>query len=329
MSKKKGKNNNQKSPARKIKTRGKVRIAIGLVLFALVLADALIVIIDMRQRISIETNEAAKSLLWRGLQNDYIVFSAMLIVTLGIVFGLAPKRRNVALCIVCCTIWGISLLVTAEAAYLTAKTVIRSNQKEINPEARHLIVVGTALNPNSSAPYDLSARLDTVSAWWLEHQEDDVIVTTGTDFVPVETEDGGEVTTVENTTQNNLKGRGDDKKKQGTSTSSVMINILRKKGVLPRYITKETDSTSLPDIFEKVLTLKDSSRKPITTDTPIIIVTNGCYMNDTVRIAREAGFTNISRLPAPSTFQGYLTNILWETWLAYDPALNQSVSGEV
>lgn len=327
MAKKQIKSRNKGASAHK--ARSTIRVIIGLVLFALVVTVALIVIIDMRQRINIETNEATKSLLWRGLQNDYIVFGAMLIVTLGIIFGLAPRKRNVALCIAGCIIWGISLLVTAEAVYLSVRTVVRSNEKEINPEASHLVVMGTALNPNSSAPYDLSVRLDTAAEWWLEHQEHDVIVTTGTDFVPVETADGGEVTTVENTTQNTLSGRGDDKKKQGTSTSSVMINILRKKGVLPRVIDKETASTNTREIFDEILKLKDSHRKPITTDTPIIIVTNGCYMNDTVRIAREAGFTDISRLPAPSSFSGYLTNVLWETWLTYDPFISKSLSDEL
>ena len=44
-------------------------------------------------------------------------------------------------------------------------------------------------------------------------------------------------------------------------------------------------------------------------------------MNDTVRIAKDAGFTNVSRLPARSTFWGYLSGILWETWLENDPVL--------
>lgn len=303
----------QDSPSRRSATLRKVRVIIGLILVVLVVALALIVTIHMRQRINSEASEAAKSLLWRGLQDDYIVFAGMLVVALGLVFGLVPKKRSAALCIITCTVWGIGLLITAEAAYLTAKTVIHSRQQDVSPEARHVVVVGMALNSNSSAPYELAARLDTAAAWWQGHQDSEIIVTTGTDFIPVETADGGEVTTVEDTVKSDLPRTT---KKQGTTTASVMLNMLKNTGVPTRWITQEKKSTNTEEVFAQVITMKG-----IKSSTPIIIVTNGCYMNDTVRIAKEAGFTDVSRLPAPSAFGGYLTNILWETWLENDPVL--------
>ena len=303
------------APAAKSKKGRRVRLIIGVVLIVLVVAFSGVNIIDMRQRINAETDEAARSLLWRGLQNDYIVFAGLLIVALGITFGIMPARRPLPLRIIGCVVWIAGLVITAETAYLAVQTVIHSRQADVDPEAQKAVVVGMALNPNSSAPFDLNARLNTAAAWWQDHQEHELIVTAGTDYIPVESADGGDVTSVEGT-QNTLAGRGDDRKKKGTSTPSVMQNLLRGLGVTPRWITQEKNSKSLNEIFGQVVSMRGMNA-----DTPIIVITNGCYMNDTVRLARQAGFTRISRLPADSSVGGYLTSILWETWLENDPLL--------
>ena len=315
----------QPAPGKKGK-RSKVRIILGLVLVALVIAFSLIVLISMRQRIE-AAEGAEKNLLWRGLQDDYIVCASLLVVALGIAFGIAPARRNIVLRILGGIVWCAALVVTAEAAYLCTKTIIHSKQSEIAPEATHVIVVGTALSEADKQPTEeLSHRLDTAADWYENSGRDDalVVICKATDAV-IETFNGEDYTQTKAKVNTSMPGR---KKRKGSTPETVLVTVMMEKGIPENALVMENQSRNPKEGFEQVLELaalyadvdvgKDVR---IDKDTPVIIVTNGCYMNDTVRLAQEVGFTNISRLPAPSTFGEYLNNFLWETWLENDPAL--------
>ena len=304
----------QDSPVRGSAVLRKVRVIIGLVLVALVIALALIVTINMRQRISNEPDGAVQSLLWRGLQDDYIVFAGMLVVALGLVFGLVTKKRSPALCIACCIVWGIGLLITAEAAYLVGKTIVHSSDRNDTSGEMYAVVIGDQLH-NKQASDELLARIDTASDWWKERGNDDIIIiATNASSAAVETDFEEEAETMEATVSVEHAGRV---KSKGNTPSAVIKNTLGELGV-PKYAVKEEKvSQNVRECFDQILKQFNKIRK----DTPIVIITNGSYMNDTVRIAKDAGFTNVSRLPARSTFWGYLSGILWETWLENDPVL--------
>ena len=312
----------EKSPG-----RGKWRLIVGLIVLALVVAFSLIVIITMRQRIN-EADELTRPLLWRGLRDTYVFCGAMLIVALGITFGagILPCRRPMALRVIGAVIWVAALAVTVEGVYATTRTAIHSGKQEIASEARYLLVPGAALTENRTTD-ELADRLDTASDWWVSHQDATMVTMKATDAVLVETFDGGETTKQKSKVNTSLPGR---KKSQGVTASSVMKTHVG--DYLVDYFPK--DSKGDQDIPETVLLQEDNSKTVregfeqvlamdgIDADTPIIIVTNGCQMGDTVRIAKEVGFTDVSRLPAPSSFWGYMSNIMWETWLENDPDLS-------
>ena len=311
----------------KSRKRSKARLIAGLVILALVVAFTLIVVIDIRQRIT-EADEATQGLLWRGLQDTYIFCGAMIIVALGIAFGIGilPSRRPKALRIIGCVVWFAAMAVTTEGIYLMAKTYIHSGQNEVSSDARYMVVVGTPLKTNRATD-ELAARLDAASDWWETHQDSVMITTKATDSVLVETFDGGETTKTKSKVNTSLPGR---KKSQGVTTSSVMKSHIEEylidyfpkneKGeqdIPDTVLIQEDNSQNVREAFEQVLAME-----MIDEDTPIIVVINGCLMNDTVRIAKETGFKDVSRLPAKSSFWGYMSNIMWETWLENDPELS-------
>ena len=300
--------------------RIRVHTVIGLVLTVLVVVFSLIVLIHMRQRVEAAAG-AERELLRRGLQNDYIVCASLLIVALGITFGIAPMKRHIALCIVGCTLWGLALLVVGEAAYLSVNTVIHSNDRDDTSGARYAVVIGDPLQ-NRQVSGDLDARISTAADWWKAQNDDDIILyVSNASALVVESDFEEEATTAEAAVEVNHAGRV---KNQGNTPSAVMKSSLDKLGV-PKYAVKEEKvSQNVRECFEQLLV----QNKKLTKDTPIAVITNGSYMNDTVRIAREVGFTNISRVPAASGFSGYLTDVLWETWLRCDPVIKAAMDGE-
>ena len=298
--------------------RSKVRLIIGLLLVALVITFSLIVLIGMHQRIDAAV-EAEKPLLRRGLTNDYIVCISLLIVALGITFGLAPAKRHVALCIIGCTIWGLALLVVGEAAYMCTQTIIHSSDQDDTTKAYYAVVIGDPLQNKQPSP-DLEARINTAADWWKERNNKNItIIASNASPATIESDFDEDAEVVEATVKVEHKGRV---KPKGNMPSTVIKNMLSDKGVTK--LKEDKNSENVRQCFENVLNNTLMNKK----DTPIVIITNGSYMNDTVRIAKEVGFTRISRLPAPSTFNGYLTNVLWETWLTYDPVLKAAMEGD-
>ncbi len=50
-------------------------------------------------------------------------------------------------------------------------------------------------------------------------------------------------------------------------------------------------------------------------DGPVVLISSDYHMDRAVRTARNAGFSDIRRLPAPSSFFGFGANIMWEVIL--------------
>jgi uncharacterized SAM-binding protein YcdF (DUF218 family) len=45
---------------------------------------------------------------------------------------------------------------------------------------------------------------------------------------------------------------------------------------------------------------------------PVVLISSDYHMDRAVRTAREAGFTRVLRLPAPSAFLSFGANVMWE-----------------
>lgn len=290
---------------------GKIRLIVGIALVVLVVVFALTVTVQMRQRIE-AADEAAKPLLRRALLDNWVAFTGMLIVSLAVVFGIMPFKKNLALKIICCVIFGIGVLVTAESLILSGRMLIGVFQKDASPDAQYVVVLGSELNEDKSPTADLTSRVNTAWKWWNSHPETTLILSNSAE--------GGEAassssTTVTSKVSTSLPGR--TSKKKGNTPSAVMSNILQKdKGVPAEQIIVEDQSRNEEQGFENILAMEN-----IDESTAIVVVTTNYDMVRAVEAAEKAGFTNISRLPAPASFWEFGTNLLWETWNEYDPVL--------
>ena len=292
-----------------------VRRVIGIVLVVLVIAFALIVTITMRQRIE-AAGEAMRPYLWRGLQNDLIVCAGFLIVALGIAFGIMPARQHIALRIVRCAVWVFGLAISLEALFLCGKVVVGSLGQDASPDARFVVVEGTALQKDKSAPVDLTARLNTATAWWKDHGDITLIVTRSSTDENASASGGSAQKVTSTSGGSGLAGRKSSRK--GNTTTDVMTSLLKDEGIPKDIVRSEDKSVNVRESFENILAMED-----VNEDTPIVVITSNYDITRAVRIAKEAGFTDVTRLPAPSGFWEYGTNILWETWLEYDPMLKE------
>lgn len=316
---------------------GKARLIVGITLIVLVVIFALLSTIVMRQRIE-AADEAAKPLLRRGLQNDLIVFIGLLIVVVGFTFDILTGSRFRAVRLVGYAVFGIGILVTAEALFMSGRIAIRDKVRTASPKAPYVLVLGTDLiGEKNEAPLDLNARLDTALDWWKEHSDVKVIVAgTGT----VAKASTRKYTTPGYTSSNKGKSAVDSIGSYMTQRITAVLTARedaesaeagpqegqkketadqrkeRIKAEAEAMIIKLGESGDAESAFRNLLGLEG-----IDTDTPIVLITNDYDMEEAIRTAEELGFTDVTRLPAPSDFWMYGTNVLWNVWREYDPAL--------
>lgn len=50
----------------------------------------------------------------------------------------------------------------------------------------------------------------------------------------------------------------------------------------------------------------------IGSDEPVVLISSNYHMDRAVSVARSAGFTNVLRLPAPSSPLSFGANVMWE-----------------
>ncbi len=311
-----------------------LRLKIGITLILLAVAFTLIVTITMRQRIE-AADEAAKPLLWRGLQNDLIVCTGLLIVTIGFTFDFLTKSRLKGVRILGYVIFGIGVLIAAEALFMSGRIVIRDMKRDAAPEAPYVVVLGTELGEGNTATLDLSARLDTALTWWKDHPDTTLVVT-----------GGGEATKAKAAKYQTRGASTSNKRKSAVDTigslmaDRVTVVLMERAGLVidesmeaedskaskrkeefknqaEAMIVKVGQSETAEEAFANLLT-----QRGFETDTLIVLVTNNYDMEEAVLAAEAAGFTNVTRLPAPSDFWQYGTNVLWEVWKEYDPAVS-------
>ncbi|MBR4458099.1 MAG: YdcF family protein [Clostridia bacterium] len=301
--------------------RGKVRLTIGGILIALVAAFTLIVTVTMRQRIE-AADAAMKPLLWRGLQNDLIVCAGLMIVAVGITFNVFTKSRHLAVKILGYAVWGLGILITAEALLLTGDVLLRSTARDAAPDAPYAVVISGAINADKSLPVDLTARVDTAVDWWKSHPGTTLILAgdSGADY------DENAASTAKKKTNTLLSSmnKSSSVSKDSNTESGAMKTALIDRGVEETAIRMTKQSLTDETRFENLLSMTG-----VEADTPIVLITNNYDMNRIVGIAQDSGFTNVTRLPAPAGFWEFGTNILWQVWSEYDPVLRPAKEGEV
>ena len=91
----------------------------------------------------------------------------------------------------------------------------------------------------------------------------------------------------------------------GRTEADVMRDLLTAGGVPAERIVTEDRAS------DTVANFRNSARI-CAPDEPIVIITSNYHMNRAVRLAKKAGFTRISRLPAPARAIYYPANVMWE-----------------
>ncbi len=328
------------------------RRVIGIALIVLVTVFTLIVTVVMRQRIE-AAEESMKPYLRRALQNDLIVCAGLLIVAIGVAFDFMTRSRHLPVRILGFAAWGAGILITAEALFMSGDIVVQALRRDAAPDASCVVVLGTALGEDNAPPLELNARLDTGIAWWKDHRDAQLIVTGGGTasagsskrkyatvgynpsnkrkspvdaiaslladrMVPVLKADAAraaglseeEIREMEEAeAEDESTAESEEEQKKTEEIKDVALAMIRKVG--------ESDSTARA--LENLL-----AAEGIGADTSIVLVTNNYDMIQAVRLAEEAGFTGVTRLPAPAGFWEFGANILWEVWLRYDPAVQRA-----
>ena len=140
--------------------------------------------------------------------------------------------------------------------------------------ADHAIVLGMALENGQAAP-DLIRRLDTARRYYEEHPDSTLILTGG-----------------------NAEG-------STRSEADVMHDLLLERGIPENRIRLEDQSSDTRENFRNAARFLEPSQ-------PVVLITSNYHMDRAVRIAQGVGFKNCLRLPAPSSFLAYGSNVMSE-----------------
>lgn len=170
----------------------------------------------------------------------------------------------------------IAVLLTLVIVFFSGK-VITGSMISTAARADNAIVLGLALE-NGRPAGDLLARLDTARAYLEEYPETKLILT------------------------------GGNADESGRTEAAVMRDLLAERGVADERMILEDKAETTKDNFRKTAQIIDP-------DKPVVLISSDYHMDRAVQTAEAAGFSDILRLPAPSSFMNYGANILSEVIL--------------
>ncbi len=138
-------------------------------------------------------------------------------------------------------------------------------------------MLGLALE-NGKPTDDLLSRLNTARAYLEKYPETQLILT------------------------------GGNPDRSGRTEAAVMCEILSGLGVPKEKMTLGDKASNTRENFKNTAKMVDPGQ-------PVVLITSNYHMDRAVRTAKGAGFTDILRLPAPSSFLSYGANVLSEAVL--------------
>ncbi len=209
-------------------------------------------------------------------QYELVVCSILLLFALDVRFNLFTRAKNQTARIVGCLLRAIVGFLTLVIVFFCGK-VIRGSVINTAGRAEHAIVLGLALE-NGKPTGDLLARLDTARAYLLKYPEARLILTGG-----------------------NADGTG-------RTEAAVMRDILAERGVADDRMILEDRAESTKENFRNTAQIIDPGK-------PVVLISSNYHMDRAVQDAKNAGFSDILRLPAPSSPQSYGANVMYEVIL--------------
>ena len=181
--------------------------------------------------------------------------------------------------------WCLRVIVVPAAAVLLffMGKVIAGSLINTEAPAQNALVLGLALE-NGKPVGDLLSRLDTAEKY-LRRNPDATLILTG--------------------------GNPDE---SGRTEAAVMKEILAEHGATEDRMVLEDQAETTKENFSNTAQLIDPGE-------PVVLISSNYHMDRAVRTARNAGFTDVLRLPAPSSFLCYGANVMWEVILELNELL--------
>lgn len=94
----------------------------------------------------------------------------------------------------------------------------------------------------------------------------------------------------------------------GRTEAAVMHEILAECGVTDDRMILEDQAESTKDNFRSTAQIIDPAE-------PVVLISSNYHMDRAVQTAKSAGFSDILRLPAPSSCLSYGANVMYEVVL--------------
>ena len=207
---------------------------------------------------------------------ELMLCAILLLFALDIRFSLFTRWKPVILKGIGWILRVVIALLSAAILFFCGKVIIGGFINTAG-QAEYAIVLGLALENGEPVP-DLTARLDTARAYLEKYPEAQLILT---------------------------GGNADD---TGLTEAAVMRDILTGKGVPEGRLILEDQAETTKENFQNIAGMLQA-------DKPVVMISSNYHMDRAVRNAKEAGFTHIMRLPAPSGFFAYGANMLSEVVL--------------
>lgn len=204
---------------------------------------------------------------------ELVLCAILLLAALDVRFNLFTRWKRAFLRVAGWILRGIVVALALVIVFFFGKVVCGS-LIDTSARAEHAIVLGLALE-NGKPTDDFLARLDTAMNYLEQYPEAQLILTGGNADASERTE------------------------------AAVMHDILAERGVAEDSMILEDQASTTKDNFRNTVQIIDPGQ-------PIVLISSNYHMDRAVQTANKAGFSNVLRLPAPSSFFSYGANVMYE-----------------
>ena len=220
----------------------------------------------------------AKAVVLKGscisvFRHELIVCGCFLLFALDLRFGVFTATRLKALRSAGWILRVIVILADAVFLFFIGKITLGGFIRT-DTSAQTALVLGMALE-NGKPVNDLILRLDTAEQYLRENPGATLVLT------------------------------GGNPDASGRTEAAVMRDILLARGVDESRLRLEDRAETTRQNFRNTALLIDPGE-------PTVIITSNYHMDRAVQTAKNAGFVNILRMPAPSSVFSFAANVMWE-----------------
>ena len=259
-----------------MKTRNRIS-RIRRIIGDILLVLVILLIVDVAFVMPVRINAVVLKADYRKVfMYEIILCVILLLFTLDVRFNIFTRWKLLILKAIGWILRTVIVLLSAVIIFFCGK-VITGGLINTAGQADHAIVLGLALENGEPAP-DLLARLNTAREFLANNPEARLILT------------------------------GGNADESGRTEADVMRDILTEQGVPEKKLIIEDQAKTTIENFNNIAEL-------ISREKPVVLISSNYHMDRAVRNASESGFSQVMRLPAPSSFFAYGANMLSEVVL--------------